>query len=128
MSNLSHSMNLSELQSNTSIGNDIDSNFSSIMLEKEANDKEFIDICDKINSQIVETRDEIQLLMIRSSAFCASVGTKTESVVFPSKSPRHQINPSTISTPFSSSLSTPKSVKQNLSTPKKSNSINGTLL
>lgn len=117
-------MNLSELGSNTSIGNEIDSNFSSLMLEKESNDKEFMDICEKINSQVVETRDEIQQLMIKSSAFCASVGTKTESVVFPTKSPRHQMTPNSISNSvtnsFTSSTSTPMKSKQSFSTPRKS--------
>lgn len=124
MSNLSHSMNISELQSNTSTENGIDSSFSSIMLEKESNEKEFIEICDKINSQIFEVRDEIQTLMIRSSAFCASVGAKTENVVFPSKSPRHQMSPNSIS--LSNSLFSPINSKQNISTPRKSSLQNKT--
>ncbi|KAK8881936.1 hypothetical protein M9Y10_044574 [Tritrichomonas musculus] len=118
MSNLSHSMRLSELQSSSTIADNVSADFTSLMLEKESNEKEFRDICDKMNQQIIETRDEIQSLMIKSSAFCATVGTKTENVVFPSKSPRHQRTPNSIAN--SNSLFSSTNSNNSFSTPRKS--------
>ncbi len=111
-------MRLSELQSSSTIADNVSADFTSLMLEKESNEKEFRDICDKMNQQIIETRDEIQSLMIKSSAFCATVGTKTENVVFPSKSPRHQRTPNSIAN--SNSLFSSTNSNNSFSTPRKS--------
>ncbi|OHT07189.1 hypothetical protein TRFO_01327 [Tritrichomonas foetus] len=91
MSKGDKTMSISELQSDI-YDQDEDHGVSIELLlsQKESNDKQFISTCQSLNKEIIAAREEIQSLMVVSSGFCASIGTKTQSPVFPSLSPRHQ--------------------------------------
>ena len=81
-------MSISEIQSsNSNKKGDIDSFIS----EKEKKDFQFQQYCQNMAKVIFQERENLQSVMIHTSAIASISGTKTESVIFPSQSPRHQV-------------------------------------
>ena len=85
----SASFGYSDLQSNHS-NEGVEIDFNELMAVKNERDSLFMQECEEINQEIFKTKEEIQSLMILTSAYCTNVGTKTESVILPTVSPRHK--------------------------------------
>lgn len=85
----SASFGYSDLQSIHS-NEDAEIDFNELMAVKNERDSLFMQECEEINQEIFKTKEEIQSLMILTSAYCTNAGTKTESVILPTVSPRHK--------------------------------------